>query len=83
MEKVILTHFTHSSKAASAEGDYISFVQSEKCSEGLLCERWGGRESFMLRPASPSDLDMWSLEASLTQMGFQRRSGCEDVSLTR
>lgn len=69
MEKVILTHFIHSSKAASTEGDEISFVQSEKCSKVFLCERCGvGNLSYSGQ--SLSDLDMWSLEALLTQMGF-------------
>lgn len=60
----------------------MSFVLSQKCFEVLLGKRWGAG-SLRFSGQSTSALDMWSLEASLTQMGFQSHSWFEDVSLTR
>lgn len=51
VEKVILTHFTDSSEAASAKGDryHLFRVRSaQKC----FSTKDGGTESFMLRPVS-------------------------------
>lgn len=51
VEKVILTHFTHSSKAASPEGDYIICPEWEVLVSVSL-RKMGGREPFVLWPVS-------------------------------